>query len=169
LRQSWQPKDVSNHERALGILRANVADDEDGAHTRQLLDELDDRFASARAETLMQFVDPEDLKRSGTPGSRMPRVVKELTADQVLDDWLHGCVVHGDPAKALAVALWPRPSHEWSVIKAERDHARRARDACRDSRRAWRTARRPPDRKRPGCDGDVRLGGQGRGGSSSGG
>jgi hypothetical protein len=118
LRQSWQPKDVANHNRVLDILRANVAEDEDGAHTRRLLDELGDRFAAARAETLMKFVDPEDLKQIGTPGSRMPRVVKELGADEVLDDWLHGCVVHGDPGKALAVARWPRTSYEWSAIKA---------------------------------------------------
>jgi hypothetical protein len=120
LRQSWQPNDIANHERVLHILRGKVDEDEDGAHTRRLLDELDARFAATRAAKLMGLVDPVDLKQVGTPGSRMPRIVQHITADEVLDDWLHGCVVHGDPVKAAAVARWSPSAYEWSIIKAVR-------------------------------------------------
>ncbi len=119
LRQSWQPNDLGCHERVVDILRRNVADGPERTATEALLDELDRSFRAARSSELMAFVDPEDLKQVGTPGSRMPRTVKALTADEVLDDWLHGKVVHsGDSKKAAAIALWPAPSYEWSVIKA---------------------------------------------------
>ena len=119
LRQSWQPKDPGCHERVIDILRRNVSDSPTWTRTEALLDEFHKGFCAARSSELMTFVDPEDLKQVGTPGSRMPRTVKALTAAEVLDDWLHGVVVHSsDPKKAAAVALWPAPSYEWSVIKA---------------------------------------------------
>lgn len=118
LRQSWQRNDLANHGRVLKILRSRVDEDEDGAHTRRLVDELAARFAAARAARLMGLVDPEDLKQVGTPGSRMPLIVRHITADEVLDDWLHGCVVHSDPVKAAAVARWSPSTYEWSIIKA---------------------------------------------------
>jgi len=118
LRKSWLPKEIANHERAIKILRGRICADEDGAQTARVLDTLEANFCAARAEELMTLVDPEDLKLIGTPNARLPRTIQAISAEMVLDDWLHGIVVHGDPRKADAVARWSPSAYEWSAVKA---------------------------------------------------
>lgn len=112
LRQVWQPKDLVNHTKVVAVLRERAAGD-DRAHTLDVLDELDRRFAEALAEPRMTFVDAEDLR-----AGRWPRVVEHVTAAQVLDDWLHGIVVHTVPKKAEAVEVWSSAQYEWEVVMA---------------------------------------------------
>jgi hypothetical protein len=45
-------------------------------------------------------------------------VVAHVTAAQVLDDWIHGIVVHTVPKKAEAVEVWSPAQYEWEVIEA---------------------------------------------------
>ena len=112
LRQAWQPKDLVNHTKVVGVLRDRaVGDDRD--HTVGVLDELDRRFTAELAEPRMTFVDADDLR-----AGRWPRVVAHVTAAQVLDDWLHGIVVHTVPKKAEAVEVWSPAQYEWEVIEA---------------------------------------------------
>ena len=113
LRQSWQRKDLVNHERVVKLLRERAANGVDYAQTIALLDDLDRRFAAALAEPMMTFVDAEDLR-----AGRWPKVVEHVTAADVLDNWLHGGVVHLDPKKAAAMKVWSSAQYEWSAIKA---------------------------------------------------
>jgi hypothetical protein len=112
LRQTWQAKDLANHAKVVDVLRARAAGD-DREHTLSVLDELDRRFVDALAEPRMTFVAAEDLR-----AGRRPRVVAHVTAEQVLDDWLNGIVVHTVPAKAKAVDVWSSAQYEWEVAKA---------------------------------------------------
>lgn len=113
LRQTWQAKDLTNHEKVVGVLRERVTDGDGRGHTLGVLDELDRRFADALADPRMTFVDAEDLR-----AGRWPRVVENVTAAQVFDDWLHGIVVHTAPKKAEAVAVWSPAQYEWEVVMA---------------------------------------------------
>lgn len=113
LRQTWQAKDLTNHTKVVEVLQGRVADGDDREHTFSVLDELERRFDEAQAEPRMTFVDAEDLR-----AGRWPRVVKQVTAAQVLDDWLHGIVVHTVPAKAEAVDVWSLAQYEWEIAKA---------------------------------------------------
>jgi hypothetical protein len=113
LRQTWQAKDLTNHAKVIDVLRGRAANGDNRDHTLSVLNELDRRFGDALAEPRMTFVDAEDLR-----AGRWPRVVAHVTAAQVLDDWLHGIVVHTVPAKAEAVDVWSPAQYEWEVAKA---------------------------------------------------
>ncbi len=112
LRQTWQPKDIANHEKVLDVLREHAAGD-DRDDTIAVLDELGRRFAAELAEPRMKIVSAEDLE-----AGRWPRIVEEITADTVLDNWIHGIVVHTVPAKAEQVQIWSPVQYEWEVVKA---------------------------------------------------
>lgn len=113
LRQTWQAKDLTNHAKVVDVLRRRAAGGDDHDHTFSVLNELDQRFVDALAEPRMTFVDADDLR-----AGRWPRVVAHVTAAQVLDDWLHGIVVHTVPVKAEAVDVWSPAQYEWEVAKA---------------------------------------------------
>lgn len=113
LRQTWQAKDLTNHAKVVEVLRERAVEGDDRDHTLSVLDELNRRFTEALAEPRMTFVDAEDLR-----AGRWPRVVAHVTAAQLLDDWLHGIVVHTVPAKGAAVDIWSPAQYEWEVSKA---------------------------------------------------
>jgi hypothetical protein len=113
LRQSWQPKDLVNHERVIKLLRERAADGVDQPGTLAFLDDLDRRFASALGEPMMTFVDADDLA-----AGRWPKVIEHVTAADVLDNWLHSGVIHLDLKKAAAMKVWSSTQYEWSALKA---------------------------------------------------
>ncbi|HEX8102143.1 MAG TPA: hypothetical protein VF533_06005 [Solirubrobacteraceae bacterium] len=112
LRQAWQRNDVGNHDRVLDILRERATGAEKD-ETLAVLNELASRFEETRSQPLMAFVNDDDLR-----AGRWPRREKDVTAAEVLDNWLHGTRVHLDPPKAAAVKRWSPAQYEWSVIKA---------------------------------------------------
>jgi hypothetical protein len=113
LRQSWQRSDLVNHDKVLGVLRGRIGVGDDRGHTAGVLEELARRFEAELAEPRMTFVDADDLR-----AGRWPRVVEHVTAAKVLDNWIHGIVVHTVPKKAEQVEVWSAAQYEWEVVKA---------------------------------------------------
>jgi len=111
LRQAWQKGDTP-HEKVTAILRGR-ATGEDRDETVEMLDALDALFDARRGETLMSFVDGEDMD-----AGRWPKTIRDITAAEVLDHWTNGTSVHLSPKKAAAAAACPAHQYEWSVVKA---------------------------------------------------
>jgi len=110
LRQLWMQGDRTHFPTVRKMLRRSALAIGSSASEEavQQLDGIGRRYKQALNTTLMSLVDPDN-----------PMVrVKDISAEQVIDDWLYAGAAHWDEDRDARVKMWSKVSYEFSLSKA---------------------------------------------------
>jgi hypothetical protein len=110
MRQLWMKGERTHLPSLRNRLRRNALAHASSASAEAVtqLDGIGGRYTEASKETMMRYADPANPMVS----------LKDVTAEQVIDDWLYAGAVHWDEERAARVRLWSRDSYEFFLSKA---------------------------------------------------